>query len=489
MWNRYTQSAKRTIWHMDKMPRELQIAQLGPECLLLALLIENNGISAQILEDAGVSQSSVRSQISATAIDTQLDSQLPESPIIMSENTKRALELACDEARRMDVNYIGTEHFLLALLRQRDGLGTQILKQAGLELKQTRIRVREIIHGNETEHWSEPQTYKWNNPAIKFEFGWKHFAAIMFLFVAVRLSTLVAPRSAQPGPFVWTKLAFDLPPSIQVYEGVAHAPSGEKFRAWYADIDYSDKSLRALPSLATTTSKREAPSTQAQKMGALIAINGGYFDVVSDPAKTYSLVLQNGKVLNPNVERVGRSGKQFFVTRSAFGISKDRKFEVAWIGNRDGKSHQFPTPVLKPMKKEDSSASEYSGLPEWKVQDAVGGGPRLIHDGKIEISYEEELFPGSGFPSAANYPRAAIGGTENGHLILFVTGQKAREASLGLTLLQLAKELKTLGCEQAMNLDGGGSQSLVVNGRCINRAGEDSEREVTSIFAIVRAVK
>ena len=309
----------------------------------------------------------------------------------------------------------------------------------------------------------------------------------VFLIAAVRLSTLVAPRSAQPGPFIWTKLAFDLPPSIQVYEGLARNASGDLFRAWYADIDYSDKGLSAQPSLSGAPTKRETPSAQAQKVGALVAINGGYFDVVSDPAKTYSLVLQNGKLLNSNVERVGRSGKQFFVTRSAFGISADRKFDVAWIGNRGGKSYVFPAPVLKPMKKEESSAAEYSGLAEWKVQNAVGGGPRLIHDGKIEITYEQELFPGSGFPNAANYSRAAIGGTKNGHLILFVTGQKAGEASLGLTLSQLANELKTLGCVRAMNLDGGGSQSLVVKGRCINRAGSDPEREVTSIFAIIRA--
>lgn len=309
--------------------------------------------------------------------------------------------------------------------------------------------------------------------------------AAIFLFAACALSTLVAPRSFEPGPFAWKKLAFDLPPSIQVYEGEAQSASGEKFRAWYADIDYSDLKLRAQASLSELPSRREAPSSQARKVGALVAINGGYFDVVGDPAKTYSLVLQNGKVLNPNVERVGRSGKQFFVTRSAFGISEDRKFDVVWIGNRDGKSYQFTTPRLKLIKKQDSSASEYSGLDEWKVQDAIGGGPRLIHDGKIEISYEQELFPGSGFPNTINYSRAAIGATKSGHLILFATGQKSDGNSVGLTLQQLAKELKTLGCVQAMNLDGGGSQSLVVKGRCINRAGDDPERPVTSIFAIL----
>lgn len=308
---------------------------------------------------------------------------------------------------------------------------------------------------------------------------------LLFLCAAVRLSTLVSPQVSEPGPFAWKKLAFDLPPSIQVFEGLAQSPSGQKFRAWYADIDYNDPKLRAQASLSNVASRREAPSSQARKVGAYVAINGGYFDVVSDPAKTYSLVLQNGKVLNPNVERVGRSGKQFFVTRSAFGISKGLKFDVAWVGNRDGKSYQFPAPRLKQIQKNDSTATEYANAVEWKMQDAVGGGPRLMHDGKIEITYEEELFPGSGFPNTANYSRAAIGATKNGHLILFVTGQKADGNSVGLTLLQLANELKNLGCTQAMNLDGGGSQSLVVKGRCINRAGDDPERPVTSIFAIL----
>jgi len=313
--------------------------------------------------------------------------------------------------------------------------------------------------------------------------------ALLFLFAAVRLSVLVAPRSHEPGPFVWKKLAFDLPKSIQVFEGAAKSESGEIFRAWYCDIDYSDVNLQAQTSLSDAPTRREKPSAQARKVGALVAINGGYFDVVGDPAKTYSLVLKNGIVLNPNVEKVTRGGKQFFVTRSAFGISADRKFEVAWIGNRDGKSYQFQTPILKQILKGDSLQREYSLATAWSAQNAIGGGPRLIHEGKIEITYEEELFPGSGFPSDANYSRAAIGATANKHLILFATGQKSDGESVGLTLEQLASEMKTLGCVEAMNLDGGGSQSLVVKGRAINRGDVDPEREVTSIFAIVAAKK
>jgi hypothetical protein len=313
--------------------------------------------------------------------------------------------------------------------------------------------------------------------------GW--ILAIALLLLLGGLSALRVSQVAQPGPFSWRELSFDLPNSIRVYEGVARGTSGEIFRAWHADIDLNDRGLRVWPSLASTPNGREMPSAQAQKVGALVAINGGYFQVEGEPAKTYSLVLRDGKIWAPNVEKVGRGGKTYFVTRSAFGIFESRKSEVAWTGNFGNQTFQFPAPVLKLVGKDESTAQEYSRHKVWPVQNAIGGGPRLIHDGKIEITYREELFPGSGFPDDANYSRAAIGSTKNGHLVLFVTGQKSDAGSVGLTLSQLAQEMKKLGCVEAMNLDGGGSQSLVVKGRCINRGGADAERETTSILAIV----
>jgi hypothetical protein len=309
--------------------------------------------------------------------------------------------------------------------------------------------------------------------------------AILLLAGACALARVAVSQVGVPGPFSWRELAFGLPSSIRVYEGVARGASGEIFRAWRADVDLNDRSLRVWPSLASTPDGRERPSAQARKVGALVAINGGYFQVEGQPAKTYSLVLRDGKILAPNVEKVGRGGKTYFVTRSAFGIFENRKSEVAWVGNFQNQIFKFPAPVLKLMGKGETSAQEYSRQETWSAENAIGGGPRLIHDGKIEITYRKELFPGSGFPDEANYSRAAIGSTQNKHLILFVTGQKSDADSVGLTLAQLALEMKKLGCVEAMNLDGGGSQSLVVEGRCLNRGGADAERETTSIFAIV----
>jgi hypothetical protein len=484
MWNRFTQSARRCIWHIEHFKEALGLQSIEPDHILLALLIENNGISAQIFEDANLTLESVKAQIPIIPSDPSLSKPSPEVEVKMSEDAKRVLELAFDESRRMNLNYIGAEHILLGLLRQKDSLAAQILTRGGVNLSQSRLRISRIIFGSRAEHRSQPTTYEWLHPSLKFEVGWNHVAAVIFLFAACALATLVAPRNAAPGPFLWKPLAFDLPPSIQVHEGVARNDLGDTFRAWRAEIDLKDRSLRATPSLVQTPSGREKPSTQAQKVNALVAINGGYFDVVGNPAKTYSLVLSEGRVLCPNVEKVGRGGKTYFVTRSAFGITKDRKFDVAWVGNHSGKTYRFASPRLKPIVNSSDPSPEYSGTEVWPVETAIGGGPRLVHNGKIEITYREELFPGAGFPDDANYSRAAIGGTKDGRIVLFVTGVKGSDESLGLTLRQLASEMKTLGCEEAMNLDGGGSQSLVVLGKCINSAPQDPERETTSIFAI-----
>jgi len=277
-----------------------------------------------------------------------------------------------------------------------------------------------------------------------------------------------------------------LPPSIEVYEGQSRGEQNELFRAWRVEIDYSDETLQARALLSSDPSGRETTSAMAQKVKALVAVNGGYFDMQGSPAKTYSLVLRDGTILSPSVERVRRGSQQFFVTRSAFGIREDRTFDIAWVGNKNGKTYAFDAPILKPMKNGDSLAEQYSRAHLWDAQEAIGAGPRLIQNGKIHITFDEELFPGSGFERDVNYPRCAVGYTAQNKIILFVTGYKRGENYVGLTLPQLAKTLRELGCVEAMNLDGGGSETLVVNGALLNRPPDGTLRAVTSIFAIVR---
>ncbi|RYG62036.1 hypothetical protein EON80_23470, partial [bacterium] len=128
------------------------------------------------------------------------------------------------------------------------------------------------------------------------------FAILMAVVTIARQET--GARSIVDKPLVWSPAKFDLPPSIKVFSdtgGIATQP-----RAWYADIDYNDKSLRVQPWLSDSTTGRETASVMARKLGAPVAINGGYFDMVNQPARTFSLVMRDGKVLVPNIPVVNR---------------------------------------------------------------------------------------------------------------------------------------------------------------------------------------
>jgi exopolysaccharide biosynthesis protein len=123
----------------------------------------------------------------------------------------------------------------------------------------------------------------------------------------------------------------------------------------------------------------------------------------------------------------------------------------------------------------------------WDAQDAIGAGPTLISDGQIVDTYENEVFFGSGFTSIDPYPRAAVGYTRDNRLILFATDGKQPQHSVGMTLARLSTEMQKLGSVEAMNLDGGGSETLVVNGVAINHPSDGRERNVSTCFAIVPA--
>lgn len=287
-------------------------------------------------------------------------------------------------------------------------------------------------------------------------------------------------------PLRWTPVEMNTPASIKVFSAASPVP-GSPVRAWYIDIDYHDASLRVQPMLCANATGRERGGEMARQMGAVVAINGGYFDMEAVPAPTYSLVLRGGKVLAPNIRIVNRSNpsRAYPVTRGAFGVRADRTFDVAWIAHLGNKIWAYPQPVPHTLTKVAPAPNRQfpAGGKPWDAVDAIGGGPVIISDGVIQDTYENEVFFGSGFTSEP-YSRAAIGYTRDRHLILLGTDGRNPLPDQGLTLAQTARELQRLGCVEALNLDGGGSETLVVNGQVINQV-EGQERAVTSMVGIV----
>ena len=142
MWQRFTERARRVILLGQEEAGKLNSGHVGTEHLLLGLARENEGIAAQVLAKMGVSLAKIRTEIEAHS---QSDIELAAREPKLTPRAKRALELAADEARRMSHNYIGTEHLLLALLREKDGSAATILRRLGFKLDETRTQVIEYL--------------------------------------------------------------------------------------------------------------------------------------------------------------------------------------------------------------------------------------------------------------------------------------------------------------------------------------------------------
>jgi hypothetical protein len=130
----------------------------------------------------------------------------------------------------------------------------------------------------------------------------------------------------------------------------------------------------------------------------------------------------------------------------------------------------------------DARLVSATGAPRWdRIIHAIGGGPRLLASGQIA--------GGEGFPRSftdRRHPRTAIGVLADGRIVVLVVDGRSPYHSLGMTLMELALELRRLGAIDALNLDGGGSTTMVVNGRVINLpSDENGERAVGSVLVVL----
>ncbi|BCM89397.1 hypothetical protein IAD21_01243 [Abditibacteriota bacterium] len=117
-----------------------------------------------------------------------------------------------------------------------------------------------------------------------------------------------------------------------------------------------------------------------------------------------------------------------------------------------------------------------------KITTALGGGPRLVDDGKISIraeNFRSDVTSGTG-------PRTAFGIDRQGRYIILVADGRQKYYSTGLTLYELAATMQKMGAVHAMNLDGGGSTAMAVRGRIVNRPSDGTERSVSNALLVMR---
>ncbi len=143
---RFTQRARRVLALAQEEAERMHHGYIGTEHLLLGLMREEGGVAGRVLRDLGVEQRRVQEMIERLA--GSAGKTVGLTKIDLAPGTKRVLELAVDEARRMGHHYIGTEHLLLGLVRQNEGVAIDVLKKLGISAEQIRRQTRRVLQEN-----------------------------------------------------------------------------------------------------------------------------------------------------------------------------------------------------------------------------------------------------------------------------------------------------------------------------------------------------
>ncbi len=139
---RFTQRARRVLSLAQEEAERLQHSYIGTEHLLLGLMREEGGVAGRVLRDLGLDQRRVEDLVERM---TRAGQRSGNARLDLSPGTKKVLELAVDEARRMGHHYIGTEHLLLGLVRQSEGIAIEVLKRLNVSPEEVRRQTRRVL--------------------------------------------------------------------------------------------------------------------------------------------------------------------------------------------------------------------------------------------------------------------------------------------------------------------------------------------------------
>ena len=144
MFERFTDRARRVVVLAQEEARMLNHNYIGTEHILLGLIHEGEGVAAKALEGMGISLDGVRGQVEEIIGQGQ---QAPSGHIPFTPRAKKVLELSLREALQLGHNYIGTEHILLGLIREGEGVAAQVLVKLGADLSRVRNTVIQLLSG------------------------------------------------------------------------------------------------------------------------------------------------------------------------------------------------------------------------------------------------------------------------------------------------------------------------------------------------------
>jgi hypothetical protein len=320
----------------------------------------------------------------------------------------------------------------------------------------------------------------------RFLYFLKHYSLILVLY-----SLLPSLCFAQ---LKWQKVDTGygkLPPSIQLFRTV-DTLNGHPFIALYAVINLKDRQLELTTQVGN--GKRYTPQQfYYLEKEPHIVVNGTFFSFQTN--QNLNVVMKDGEMRAYNVPALkSRNSDSFYYpTRSAIGFTKSKRPDVAWLFTDSAERWPYAfqeRPIVARGKTSDPAFSDLRTIDFWrwwKKHTAIGGGPALVKDGAVMVTNKEEQM----FVNGDNdrHPRTAMGYTSDRRLIILMIQGRFPGVAEGATLQEEAQILVDLGCEEALNLDGGGSSCMLVNGNeTIKPSDKEGQRAVPAVF-IVRAKK
>ena len=154
-FEKFTERARRVLSLAQNEAQQLNHNYMGTEHLLLGLLGEPDGVAHKMLEYMGAQPDSVRASVMQII---GRGDRIVMGEIGLTPRSKKAIELAVDEARRLNQHFVGTEHLLLGLIREGDGVAAGVLKSAGVTLERARSALTDMMMARQRVSGAQPAT-------------------------------------------------------------------------------------------------------------------------------------------------------------------------------------------------------------------------------------------------------------------------------------------------------------------------------------------
>ena len=309
--------------------------------------------------------------------------------------------------------------------------------------------------------------------------------------LSIMFSIIILIANAQ-----WKEVSSDFniqTKSIRLFEWQGNFQDSA-FRAYYVKINTKDNKLNI--NTDTTLYRRLTPMQFYEKLQyPKVVVNASFFEFKNNT--NLNVIVKDGKVVAHNIQNFTNKGRDTFtythILPSAIGMIKNERnktqLDIAYTFTDSLLSDvYYQSAPLTPFKDSNNKISlehpKLNNLIKWNANWAVGGGPVLIRDHKIDISNEQERkFTGKGILD--RHPRTAMGYTSDGQLIILAIQGRFKGIAVGATLQETAQILLDLGCIEGINLDGGGSSCLLINGKeTIKPSDPTGERPVPAILFV-----